>query len=275
MTSLFTASAARLASAAAFAMLLPGCPLLGGDGSGLRTPEPPTASLRVVNLVERPKNQELAAHFCSDLVGGNVLTDSACVAAFGRSPLRTDLVFSFELVFDLGNSNDFPIPLVEILLALDVFENEDAAQLGAVCVSFCDPEAEDCAQAGADACLAPDKEVSSLEDFVPTVNDLIRIGIEAATGTLDDNLKFRYIPAISDDGTPGAVEARVRFDLGLTAMLGILETVAVGSTSDLLAGRAPTFDIPYNVRGSVFFDVPVLGRHALSYGPIDGTWSLD
>ena len=266
---------ARLAGAATLALLLPGCPLLGGDGSSLRTPEPPTAALRVVNLTSQPRNQELAAYFCSDLVGGNVLTDAACVSAFGRSPLRTDLVFSFELVFDLGNPNDFPIPLVEILLALDVFEGNDAAQLGAVCISFCDPEAEDCVQAGADACLAPDKEVSSLEDFVPTLDDLIRIGVQAATGTLDDNLKFRYIPAVSDDGTPGAAEARVRFDLGLTAMLGILETVALGSTSDLLAGRAPSFDIPYNVRGSVFFDVPVLGRHALSYGPIDGVWSLN
>lgn len=275
MTRLFTSSVPRLAGAAAFALLLPGCPLLGGEGGGISTPEPPTAELQTVNLTAKPRNRELAAYFCSDLVGGNILTDNACIAAFGRSPLRADLIFSFELVFDLGNSNDFPIPLVEILLALDVFEDQDAAQLGAVCVSFCDPEAEDCVQAGEDACRAPDKEVSSLEDFIPTVDDLIRIGVQAATGTLDDNLKFRYIPGVADDGTPGAIEARVRFDLGLTAILGILETVAVGSTDDLLAGRAPTFDIPYNVRGSVFFDVPVLGRHALSYGPIDGLWSLD
>lgn len=259
---------------ALFAFTLPGCPLLGGGG-GSATPEPPTAALQTVNLTAQPKNQELAAYFCSDLVGGNIITDNACIAAFGRSPNKVDLVFSFELVFDLGNPNSFPIPLVEILLALDVFEGADAAQLGAVCISFCNPDTEDCVQEGIEACRAPDKEVESLEDFVPTVDDLIRIAVEAATGTLDDNLKFRYIPAADDDGTPGATEARIRFDLGLDAMLGILEVVALDSTDDLLEGRSPTFDIPYGVRGSVFFDIPVLGRHALSYGPIDGVWSLD
>lgn len=256
-------------------LCLTGCPLDGAGGGGAAVPKPPTAELQTVNLTAQPTNQQLAAFFCSDLVGGNIITDNACIAAFGRAPVRNDLTFSFELVFDLGNPNSFPVPLVEILLGLDVFEGADAAALGAVCVSFCDPEAEDCQQAGADACRAPDKEVSSLEDFVPTVNDLIRIGVQAATGTLDTNLAFRYIPAADDDGTPGATEARVRFDLGLTAMLGILETVALDSTDELLAGRSPTFDVPYNVRGSVFFDVPVLGRHALSYGPIDGLWSLD
>lgn len=256
-------------------LCLTGCPLDGAGGGGAAVPKPPTAELQTVNLTAQPNNQQLAAFFCSDLVGGNIITDNACIAAFGRAPARTDLTFSFELVFDLGNPNSFPVPLVEILLGLDVFEGADAAALGAVCVSFCDPEAEDCQQAGEDACRAPDKEVSSLEDFVPTVDDLIRIGVQAATGTLDTNLAFRYIPAADDDGTPGATEARVRFDLGLTAMLGILETVARDSSSELLAGRSPTFDVPYNVRGSVFFDVPVLGRHALSYGPIDGLWSLD
>lgn len=266
-------SPTRCLTIALLALALPGCPLGGAGGSA--TPEPPTAALQTVNLTAQPKNQELAAYFCSDLVGGNIITDNACAAAFGRAPIRTDLIFSFELVFDLGNPNGFPIPLVEILLALDVFEGADAAQLGAVCVSFCDPDAEDCAQAGVNACSAPDKEVESLEDFIPTVDDLIRIAVQAATGTLDDNLKFRYIPAAADDGTPGAAEARIRFDLGLDAMLGILEVVALDSTDDLLAGRSPSFDIPYAVRGSVFFDIPVLGRHALSYGPIDGTWSLD
>ncbi|MEZ4471348.1 MAG: hypothetical protein R3F60_11215 [bacterium] len=265
----------RLVLASSLAVLglpLGGCPL--GSSAGGITPEPPTAELKEVNLTARPTNNELASYYCHDLVGGNAVTDGVCRGFFGREPDKLQLIFSFELVFDLGNPNEFVVPLVDLLLALDVFEGEDTAQLGAVCVSFCDPEAEDCVQEGEEACRSPDKDVQGIEDFVPTVEDLIRIAVEAANGTLDTNLSFRYIPA-AENGVAGHTEARIRFDLGVDAVLGILEKVAMDSTDDFLDGRAPSFDIPYKARGSVFFDVPVLGRYALSYGPLDGTFSLD
>jgi len=258
----------QAASLAALALPLTACPI-GGTGSAA---QPPTAELKTINLTARPTNRQLASYYCHDLVGGNPLTDGACQGFFGAKPRQLDLTFSFEMVFDMGNPNTFPIPLVEILLALDVFEGQDAAELGAVCVSFCDPEAQDCEQDREDACVA-DKNVNDVEDFVPTVEDLIRIAIGAANGTLDDNLKFRYIPA-AENGVPGTVEASIRFDLGVNAVLGILETLVSDNTDKLLQGEEPNFDIPYKARGAVFFDIPVLGRHALSYGPLDGTFSL-
>lgn len=261
----------QAASLAALALPLTACPLGGGGGGS--TAQPPTAALKTVNLTARPTNQQLASWYCHDLVGGNPLTDGTCAGFFGARPQKLDLTFSFELVFDLGNPNAFPIPLVELLLGLAVFEGEDAAELGAVCVSFCDPEAEDCDQSAEGACVA-DKEVDEVEDFVPTVEDLIRIAVGAAAGTLDDNLKFRFIPA-AQNGTPGATEARIRFDMGVDAVLGILEKLVADSADEFLQGESPAFDIPYNASGSVFFDLPVLGRHALGYGPLNGLFSLD
>jgi hypothetical protein len=262
----------QTASLAALTLPLAACPLSGSGGGG-SVAQPPTAELKTVNLTARPTNRQLASWYCHDLVGGNPLTDGTCRGFFGSAPQKLDLTFSFELVFDLGNPNDFPIPLVELLLGLDVFEGEAAAALGQVCVSFCDPEAEDCDQEAEGACIA-DKEVDEVEDFVPTVEDLIRVAVGAAAGTLDDNLKFRFIPA-AQNGTPGATEARIRFDLGVDAVLGILETLVVDSADEFLQGTTPSFDIPYKARGSVFFDLPVLGTHALSYGPLDGTFSVD
>jgi hypothetical protein len=51
--------------------------------------------------------------------------------------------------------------------------------------------------------------------------------------------------------------------------------VAADSVDALSEGELPSFDIPYSVEGTLFFDVPVLGRFALSFGPFSSTWSLD
>ncbi len=298
-------------------VVLGGCELLDTGFTGIpgQGPEPPSASLRTVALTESPTTGNLAAYFCADFAAGNVLGVGACQAFFGAAPAKVDLKFGFELVFDMANPNSFPVPLVELLLGLKVFEGRDAAELGAVCVSFCDPQAEDCG-AGL-GCRDPGKTVRDIEDFVPTIDDLINIAVKAANGTLDDNLKFRVIPAREMqgcdpgcepgdvDGQPalccggecaalpegcsaardgggnwcracdGHVEARVRFDLGIDPMLSILGTVAEQSADELLEGRELTFDIPYGADGSLFFDVPVLGRFALGYGPFNATWSLD
>lgn len=289
-----------------------GCELLNSGAAtvaGAEPPQPPTASLRTVALTERPSYESLGAYFCADLVG------AACGFVFDRIPVKTDLRFGFETVFDLGNPNGFPVPLVELLLALDVFEGEAQAALATVCVTFCDPEAEDCDQR-ADGCLAEGEEVRDITDFEPTIDDLINIATAAVTGELFDNLSFRYIPAraakacmpggldcetrdgqmccgddcqplgagcvvgSNDAGDPcqvcpGAIEARVRFELGVDAMLGLVEQLFTDSVDQLARGRSITFDIPYSATGTLFFDVPALGRFGLGYGPLSGAWSLD
>jgi len=248
--------------------------LANGGFDDLDPPDVPTATLKTVELTKKPQNDELAAHYCGDLAGDSLLGETACTAAFGNPPPKSDLQFGFVTIFELENTNDFPIPMVEVLLALDVFEGSDKAELGAVCISFCDPESESCA-APDTPCRVDDPDVRDLESFEPTVEDFIDLAVAAATGELfDANSQFRVIPAAVGN-EPGRLEARIHFDIGLDPMLDILEVVAIDSTDDILSGREPSFDIPYAIRGNLFFDVPVLGRLGLGFGPFDSVWSLD
>ena len=259
--------------------LLAGCDLLESELSKggfeeVPLPDPPTANLETVELTKRPTNAQLASYYCADLVGGSALADAACLTAFGAVPPKAELQFGFVTVFELENPNDFAVPVVEVLLALDVFEGRDQAELGAVCISFCDPAAEACAPPD-QPCRVDDPEVTDLETFEPTVDDLIELAVAAVTGELfEENHQFRFIPAAVDD-EPGTLLARIHLDVGIDPMLSILNTVAVEATDELGRGNQPSFDIPYSVRGNLFFDLPVLGRLALGFGPFESVWSLD
>jgi hypothetical protein len=302
------------------ALALTGCELLQGVATpGGESPQAPSAELASVALVEQPGYDRLAAYFCGDFAGGSAVGQAACTLAFGAAPAKADLKFGFDTVFQLHNPNSFPVPLVELLLAFNVFDGDQAAQLGTVCVSFCDPDSGDCGDPS-QACRAPDKTVRDITDFVPTVDDLIRIANNLVNGDgLDDNLKFRVIPAreaqacreAGEDCAPGqadgkdalccggectpvpdgcrpgrgpdgrwcalcagSAEAHVRFELGIDPLLSILGTVAQRSADSLVAGERPDLDIPYRAEGTLFFDVPVLGRFALGFGPLASRWSL-
>ncbi len=292
-------------------LLLTGCPYLDGEGGGSLIPDPPEAKISALNLLEHPSEKQLAAYYCSDL--GD---DFLCSLAFSKIPKRSDLKFSFETVFDLGNPNSFPIPTIEMLLALDVFEGADQAELAALCISFCDPQVEDCDIQQEEACQM---EGQDIKEYKPSIDDLIELAVDVAqdvaTGELDENLKFRMIPGrellscqpdpdceVRGDqfccagscktlkpgceveeneqgqtcaSCPGHLEAHVRFDLGLDAILGILETLVLDSLDELVQGKYPSFSIPYKAEGTLFFDVPKLGRFSLNFGPLSGTWDLD
>lgn len=311
----------RISLLIALALSLTSCEILeeaAKAAGGGETPVPPTASLAALNLLEYPSEMQLGAYYCDDLLGN---TFDACVSFFGKIPKKVDMKFSFEAVFELGNPNSFPVPTVELLLALDVFEGKKQAELAALCVSFCDPEQEVCdGGPNPEACQAD--EGQDIMEFEPSINDLIELATQVAiegVESLDDNLSFKVIPgreqskcraesgcevkeidgvssfccgddceAIAPECTisagdagescvscPGQLEAHIRFDLGLDAMLGILEVIAEDAMSDLLDLSMPNFDIPYKASGTLFFDVPVLGRFTLNFGPLEGTWSLE
>ena len=300
---------------------LTACPLLEGGGGGVEAllPNVPGAVLQGLQLADRPSNTQLASFYCADFAGNIPFAGDACRRFFGPTPRRNQLIFSFDTVFDLTNSNDFAIPTVEMLLGLNVFEGSQG-ELGTVCVSFCDPEVEECDQEADQGCQDPDKSVDGIEDLVPTVQDLVNVATKAAAGDslFDSNLAFRMIPAqemktcmgptncesreidgeesICCGGTceplakgcsiveergqvcqacPGHLEARVRFNLGAETIIDVLGQLVSRSSDDLLRGALPQFDIPYKARGSLFFNVPVLGRLAIGYGPLPGIWSLD
>ncbi|MBU0553397.1 hypothetical protein KKF91_20250 [Myxococcota bacterium] len=305
----------------ALALSLTSCEILeeaAKQAAGGDPPEPPTASLAALNLLEYPSEMQLGAYYCNDLLGN---TWDACVSFFGKIPKKSELKFSFETVFELGNPNTFPVPTVELLLALDVFEGAKQAELAALCVSFCDPQAEVCdGGPNPEACRV--EEGQDIMEFEPTINDLLELAVKAATegaGAFDDNLGFKVIPSralskcradkgcevrdeggvrsfccgdaceaigaecrvgTDDDGQscvscPGQLEAHVRFDLGLDAMLGILEVIAEDAMGSLLDLSMPNFTIPYKANGTLFFDIPIMGRFSLNFGPLEGEWTLD
>ena len=57
-------------------------------------------------------------------------------------------------------------------------------------------------------------------------------------------------------------------------MLGLSNVLIEDALNDVIDGRQPKVDVPYSTEGTVFFDVPKLGRHAAAFGPWDDTWTL-
>ena len=224
---------------------------------------PPGVSYKEAVLVEHPSAREMARWGCFETLG-----DFACEAAGLNKVNKSKLRFTFDVVFDFSNNNEkLPIPLVEILLGTTVYDGES---LGAVCISFCDPDEESCeAESNAEgACDSESAEdIDSVGDLVPTVDELHDI----ASGVLDDGIdngEFRVIPAQSE------IEAHILFDFNIDTMLGILDDVIVDLAGDLIDGRALGVDIPYTMDGSLFFNVPEMGRYSADFGPVEDTWNF-
>lgn len=258
------AVAATLCTAGALggvAMGIAGCGAIAESVIGKIAP--PGVVYQDAVLVKHPSAREMARWGCFELLG-----DFACEAAGLNNVSRSKMQFSFDVVFDMSNNNEkIPIPLVEILLATTVYDGES---LGAVCISFCDPDDSSCEpQSNAEgACEADEaEEVNSLGDFVPTVDQLHDI----ATGVLEDgidNSEFRVIPAQSE------IEAHILFDFDISTMLGILDDVLLDLGDDIIDGRSLGVDIPYTMDGTLFFNVPEMGRYAAGFGPISDDWSF-
>jgi hypothetical protein len=255
-----TTAIAGLALTASFGAYLTGCDAIK---DGLGAISPPGAEFIGVDLVDHPSSKELARWGCYELLG-----EVACQAADLNPINKSKLGFTFDVGFDLSNNNDrVPIPLVEMLLATTVY---DGANLGSVCVSFCDPDEEDCSpSANAEgACEAEDAEdVTTPADLVPTVDDLANIATDVATGEFD-NGDFRVIPANE------SIESHIVFAFNIDTMLSLTEHLLVDLAEDLISGDALSVDIPYSMDGTLFFNVPEMGRHAIGFGPVEDTWNL-
>ena len=228
----------------------------------------PAAELARVDLVDAPTARQAVAWACYEWLNANTCE----VAGFSRRPSAEDMRFSFDLVFSLTNENeDIPIPLVELLLGITVIEDTN---LGSVCVSFCDPDTEDCEADSnlEDACTVDDEttEVKEPSDVVPTVDDLVDIARDVVAGeTGEDNNTFRIVP-------PGeTVESHITFDLRPTTVYALMEEVLVEAAEDWIAGRNVRLEVPYAVDGTVFFDVPRMGEYAIGFGPYENSFPLE
>lgn len=224
----------------------------------------PEAALNRVDLVKKPTVEELAGWGCEEVLDLGIICDSVNL----RAPPKNKLQFSFDVVFDLSNPNEkLVIPLVETLLGFTAFEE---ANLGAVCVSFCDPDEEDCTPGlnVEGACEAKKSDnVDEPADLIPTVEDLVGLAQSAADGSFD-NGAWRVIAGGE------TIESHIQFDLGIDPMLQISDELIEQAVDDVLKDRPIKLDIPYSAEGSLFFDVPELGRKAIGFGPFDDVWKL-
>ncbi len=243
-----------------------GCALIEDIADGVQLP---SGAMNRVDLVRAPTTNQMLSWSCVELLGSAVCS----TVGLGTVPSTQDLLFSFDLVFDLSNPNDaIPIPLVELLLGMSVFEG---ANLGVACISFCDPADEACQPAldAEGACQAEQSTegAPAVGDLVPTVDELVDLANNVLEGE-DlgyENGDFRYIEPL------GTMEAHIQFDLAPDLVLGLADELLTQAVDDVVAGENVQLKIPYAVEGSMFFDVPENGRYALGFGPFADQWALD
>jgi len=230
----------------------------------------PTVTFGGATLVRAPSEQQLAAYYCPEVV--NVPFGGApilCQGFFGRRPAAADMNVAFDLRFKVKNPNQIPVPLASVLAAVTVFPAAGNQRLGATCVQICASGQPGCTGvAPPGACEASSRDIRSLGDFAgAAANLIIANGIAAATG---QPMSFS-LPPVS---AAAELDVVVRFAFGPEPLLATLRQLAAQSARQLQSGRAVTFDIPFRVEGTVFFDAGSVGRVAVGYGPLDGNWTL-
>ena len=248
--------------------------LLGCELAGLTNPMqsslPPVVKLNGNTLTRSPTAQQIAAYYCPQVIG-DPITALACEATLGTPLPKQEMRFDFELHYLIDNPNQFPLPTTEILAAIDVFRGAEQSGLGAVCVVLCNEGDVACTGApGPGSCHADKNDIKSIDDFKDRIAGLLIVAaVDAATGNLD-NLRVRSIPAGSQH-----FEVIVRFSLGIDAMVDLLTTFVSGLVDKFMANQPIVLEIPYSVRGTLWFEIPILGRVAIGYGPFEQTWVIE
>jgi hypothetical protein len=250
----------RTAFLSVVALVLPmsGCDLLEDAKDGVK---PPQASFMGMEVVKAPTANNAAAWACYEW-----LDSFTCQAAgWDSRPGDQKMKISLDFGFELSNRNtDLPIPLVELLLGMTVIENTN---LGSVCISFCDPDEEECiVERNAEGACSMDDvtDIKEPSDLIPTVDDLLDLTEDIAAGEMDEeNNTWRYIPP------QDSVESHVRFNLSTATVYRLAEELVMTALEDYLAGDDISLAVPYTVDGSLFFNVPQMGRYALGFGPTE------
>ena len=229
----------------------------------------PTVTYQGAALAQAPSQEMMAAYYCPRVVS-YLLATGACWP-FGAAPPASEMVVAFNLQFNMHNPNHFPIPVAEMLTAVTVVpgQGQSSQALGTSCIVFCSPDEPGCTgQPGPGACTAKSGDIRSIGDFTnATANLLLASGVSL----LEGQAPSFTMPEVVQDGE-AAIEARFAFGAG--PMLEALQQLASRSVSQLEVGDLPTFTIPYRIEGTVWLDVGSLGRVAVGFGPVDGTWSI-
>jgi len=213
-----------------------------------------------VALVSSPSNSGLAKYYCP-----SVANAFAC-RALGDAPALEELKFVFDVQLAVENPNTIELPAAEAMVAFTAYpEAESAANVGAVCVGLC-PEGEECGPPPADGCTGGDQGLKSMSDYAgAAVGFLAKV---ASGETKLSDVKVRTIPA------GGTVTVNVRLELNPEAMVTLIKNVAGDALSSIKSGKAPTFEVPFKLEGTVWVTVEGFGKIAAGFGPFADVWRL-
>lgn len=240
-------------------------------GSGIINP--PKVTFLGADLVRAPSQLDLSAYYCPRVVQGTpalgIAADFVCNRLFGKAPPADQMQVGFDLRFDVANPNQIPLPLSEILTALTVFPGQNQQNLGAVCLSLCDPGDAACVGgASSRGCEKAPGDVKSLADFPQAaLNVLVAQGIGAAGGK---PLGFALPKVLANANLP----VTARLALTPQALLPAMEELAKRSVNALKGGKTVAFEIPYKMEGTIFASGGSLGRVAAGFGPVESTWPI-
>lgn len=263
-TRTLTAPSATLAALALTATTLTSCDRLL-DQLGRSEELAPEVQVGTLQLRHGPSIGQLAAFYCPKVIN-DPLVAIGCAVALGAPPPRSQLAFEFGITINIHNPNDFPVPTADVLLALTLFEGRDAEALGAICISLCGTDNPDCdGSPRPGACELRQDDILTLEDFVMALPGLID---DIASGRALEELKESTILAGGD------ISLDLSFILGIDQALSVFEKTALGYVQDELAGRNGSLSVPVSASGTVFFDLPVLGRLGVGFGPFGTTWNV-
>jgi hypothetical protein len=240
---------------------------LGAIGPGIK---PPTVVFGGATLVSTPSRQQLAAYYCPEVVsvpfGGAALL---CQGLFGARPSPESMAIAFDVRMKIQNPNEIPLPLASMLAAVTVYPGAGNQTTGATCVQLCPGGPGTCTgQDPATACQSSSRDVRSLSDFVNVAAGLVVANGLAAAAGQPPSFQAPTVLANSE------IDVVARFSLAPAQILRVMRQLADQSASELKAGRAPTFAIPYNLEGTIWFDAGSFGRVAIPWGPASGTWTL-
>jgi hypothetical protein len=245
---------------AVLAVLIAGCDRLPA------IPQKPSISYVGATLVQSPSRSMMEAYFCPQVLG---FPASYGCAIFGAAPAEADIKVAFELGFNVDNPNSFPIPVAEMLTAVTVFPQQTRQQLGAICISFCAPDSPSCTgQPAPGACTASSTDIRSVSDFSSAAQGFVlSAGARLGSGEIPSFTK----PSVSSAAT---IPLSTVYAFGVTPFIELVKQLAQQSATQLAAGEDVTFDIPYQLEGTIWFDVGSLGKVAIAYGPVSGTFTI-
>ena len=227
----------------------------------------PNVTLETPTLVRGPSLLDLAAYYCPTLIDDPIVSVT-CALTLGSPPPKSNLEFEFSIPLRIKNPNDIPVPAVDVLVAMTVFEGAQAEEVGALCISMCTEENPNCdgKPSSPDACKDDEDTINSVEEFEQRLPGLIS---DVLTGKAIEEIKKWDVPQGGD------INLNLTFTLGVDPAIAVFEKVALQYVEALLAGRSTRMEVPISARGSVFFKLPVAGKIGVEYGPAEGVWVID